>query len=208
MPERRYRPISPDVLAREITERIVDGPITRVAFDGAGEAPGVLADAVAELLRPHGKQALRVSTKDFLRAASLRFERGKRDPDARYDDWLDVGALRREVLDPAGPGGTGLALPALWDAERDRATRLDRVPLLPGAVVLVDGELLLGHGLPFDFTAHLLLSPGALTRRLPPEEHWALPAFERYDTEVAPGEFADVVVRMDDPKHPALIERT
>ncbi|AXB48584.1 uridine kinase [Amycolatopsis albispora] len=207
MPERRYRPISPDLLARELTEAILAGPISRVAIDGAGAAPGTLADAVAELLRPHGRETLRVSTKDFLRAASLRYERGKRDPDARYDDWLDIGGLRREVLDPAGPGGSGLALPALWDAERDRATRLDRVRLRPGAVVLVDGELLLGHGLPFDFTVHLLLSPGALARHLPAAEHWALPAFERYADEVAPGEFADVVVRMDDPRHPALIER-
>ncbi|UJW36137.1 uridine kinase [Saccharothrix sp. AJ9571] len=207
MPDRRYRPISPDLLAREITERIVDAPVTRVAIDGAGDAPGELADTVAESLRLHGRETLHVSTKDFLRAASLRFERGKHDPDARYDDWLDIGGLRREVLDPLGPGGSGLALPALWDAERDRATRRDRVRLPPGAVVLVDGELLLGHGLPFDFTVHLWLSPGALTRRLPAAEHWALPAFDRYDREVAPGEFADVVVRMDDPRHPALIER-
>lgn len=43
---------------------------------------------------------MRISADDFLRPASLRFERGKQDPDARYTDWLDLGALRREVLDP------------------------------------------------------------------------------------------------------------
>ena len=33
-----------------------------------------------------------------------------------------------------------------------------------------------------------------------------MPAFERYTTEVDPSAFADVVLRVDDPKRPAMVE--
>ncbi|GAA5159636.1 MULTISPECIES: uridine kinase [Amycolatopsis] len=202
----RYRPISFDRLATELAERILALPGTpwvRVAVDGALDTP-LLADALVDPLRVSGRPVLRVSTVDFLRPASLRFEKGKQDAEARYFDWLDEGALRREVLNPLSPGGSGMVLPALWDAERDRATRLDRVELPPGGVVIVDGELLLGRGLPFELAVHLSISPSALRRRLPEEEQWALPAFARYEEEVDPATVADVVVRADDPKHPAV----
>ena len=203
----RYRPISPAVLADELTERIVALTGRRriaVAVDGAAGATETteLADTLVDPLRLRGRAALRVSARDFLRPASLRFEHGRTDPDARYTDWLDLGALRREVLDPLGETGSGEVLPSLWDAERDRATRAERVPLPEGGVVLLDGELLLGAGLAFDLAVHLWLSPAALRRRVP--DAWAVPAYERYEAEVDPSSLADVVVRVDDPRHPAL----
>lgn len=97
-------------------------------------------------------------------------------------------------------------LPSLWDADADRASRAAYVRLPPGGVVLVSGALLLGGGLPFDVTVHLALSPAALRRRTAPERRRTLPAFDRYAAEVAPDSFADVVVRVDDPRHPALVE--
>jgi uridine kinase len=195
-------------LAEELTQRVLaftERPWIIVAIDGAAGATGTaaLADLLVEPLRVNGRDTLRVSTTDFLRPASLRFEHGKQDPDARYTDWLDIGALRREVLDPLADGGGGAVLPALWDAARDRATRADRITLAHRGVLLLDGDLLLGQGLNFDLTVHLWLSPSALRRRLPAEDHWAIPAYERYEHEVAPAELADVVVRVDDPNHPA-----
>lgn len=73
-------------------------------------------------------------------------------------------------------------------------------------MVLVSGALLLGGALPFDVTVHLVLSPPALDRRTDPELRWTLPAFARYADEVDPASFADVVVRADDPRRPALVE--
>jgi hypothetical protein len=70
--------------------------------------------------------------------------------------------------------------------------------------VLVDGCLLLGRGLPFDLTVHLRLSAAALARRTPAEQRWTLPAYARYEAEVDPDRVADVVVRLDDPRHPAI----
>jgi hypothetical protein len=208
----RYRPITPERLAAELTERILAlrHRWVRVAVDGPFRATdtAALADALVDPLRVHGRAPIRVSTKDYLRPASLRFEHGKRDPDARYTDWLDLGGLRREVLEPLGPEGNGKVLTALWDAGRDRATRLDRIEVPSGGVLLMDGELLLGTGLPFELAVHLWLSPAALRRRLPEDEQWAVPAYERYAEEVSPSEIADVVVRVDDPRHPAILERS
>jgi len=89
----------------------------------------------------------------------------------------------------------------------DRATRSAYVTVPERGVVLVSGPLLLGGTLPFDLTVHLWLSPSALARRTAPGRQWTLPAYERYEAEVRPAELADVVVRIDDPDHPAVVER-
>lgn len=206
----RARPITPDRLVAELATRIADrNPAgrVRVALDGPPPAgPDTLAYALVDPLRALGRPVLHVRADDFLRPASVRLEFGRTNPDAYYTGWWDEAALRREVLDPTGRGGTGRVLSTLWDAAKDRASRADYVTLPPNGVVLVSGALLLGGGLPFDLTVHLVLSPAALTRRTDPSQRWTLPAFARYSDEVDPAGFADVVVRCDDPRHPALVE--
>jgi len=203
------RPVSPDRLVTQLSDLIVDlrpSGWLRVAVDGAEPArPGELADALVEPVRLRGRPALRVSAADFLRPASVRLEHGRTDPDALYTDWLDTAGLAREVLDPLGPAGSGRVLPSLWDAAADRATRADYVSLPPGGVLLADGALLLGRGLAFDLTVHLWLSPAALARKLPADQQWTIEAFSRYESEVSPRELADIVVRVDNPAHPAVM---
>jgi hypothetical protein len=199
-------PISPQALADRVAEAVAArAGRVRVIVDGAEPTePGVLADAVAERLRVLGRAPVRVRAAHYLRPASLRFERGRADPDARYEDWLDTGALRREVLDPMAAGGS--VLPALWDPGTDRSMRADYVDVPGDGVLLLDGELLLGHGLPAELTVHLAMSPAALTRRGVPS--WLLPAFARYERAVDPLRTADIGVRFDDPKRPAMLARS
>ncbi|MER5623934.1 uridine kinase [Streptosporangium sp. NPDC002544] len=202
-------PISPSSLVEEVADRVDAEPRdswVRVALDGAPAArPGDLADELVDPLRLRGREVLRVLSADFLRPASLRFEYGRTDPDSFYTDWFDYKGLVREVLGPLAPGRSGKVLPTLWDSTIDRATRAPYVTVPPGGVLLLAGPLLLGRGLPFDLTVHLRLSPGALARRTPDEERWTLPAYARYEAEVAPARVADMVVRVDDPRHPALV---
>ena len=205
----RVRPISFDVLVEELADRLAgqdpDGRL-RVAVDGAPAAePGRLADALVDPLRVRGRPAVRVDAGDFLRPASVRLEFGRTNPDVFYEGWLDEAALRREVLDPAAPGGSGRVVTRLWDARADRATREPYADLPGNAVVVVSGSLLLGFGLPFDVTVHLSVSAAALARRTDPADRWMLPAYARYSDEVDPASFADVVVRLDDPKRPAVV---
>ncbi|MFE3451453.1 uridine kinase [Nonomuraea sp. NPDC059194] len=203
------RPISPALLVEELAERVAAHPRdawVRVLVDGAPAArPDLLADELVEPLRVRGRAVRRVSAGDFLRPASLRLEYGRTDPDAFYDDWLDEGGLRREVLGPLSPGGSGRIVSSLWNSETDRATRAPYQRMPEGGVLLLDGTLLLGRGLPAELTVHLWLSKAALVRRGDPAHSWRLPAYERYEREVAPARSADVVVKADDPRHPALL---
>lgn len=201
------RPLTPEALTTEIVaavERAGPGHV-RVLVDGAPPArPDVLADALVDPLRVRSRPVVRVSAWDFLRPASVRLERGRTDPDSFYDDWLDAGGLVREVLAPLDAGGSGRVLPRLWDVGTDRAARAARVELPAPGVVVVDGPLLLGRGLPAELTVHLALSATVLERRTPPDEAWTLPAYARYADEVDPLAVADLVVRADHPDRPAL----
>lgn len=206
----KVRPVTPQRLVDELVERIAgtapDGWL-RVGVDGAPSAePGRLADALVPPLRLLGRPVVRVDTADFLRPASIRLELGRTNPDAFYERWFDVAALSREVLAPLAPGGTGRILTTFWNPATDRATRAPYVTVPAGGVLVLSGPLLLGTGLELDLTVHCAQSPAALARRLPDGYRWTLPAYERYAEEVMPECVADVVVRVDDPRHPALVE--
>jgi hypothetical protein len=74
-------------------------------------------------------------------------------------------------------------------------------------VLLLDGTLLLGLGLPAELRMHLHLSARALERATPPEQAWTLQAYRRYAQEVDPEAVAEVVLRVDHPDRPALLTR-
>ncbi len=200
--------MTPSVLVDRLVELVAHAGTgrLRVIVDGADvTGPGSLADRLVDPLRARGRPVVRVRARDFLRPASLRLEYGRHDPDALLDDSLDLGALTREVLTPLGPGGTGLYLPALWDAELDRSARAHRVPAPDGTVLVLDGALLLGRGLPADLTVHLAVRAQTLARLTTPEDAWQLPAYARYARESSPEAVADVVVRVDDPRRPGIV---
>jgi hypothetical protein len=206
----RARPVSPVRLVEELADAVTAAAGSRrwlrVGIDGAPAAqPGRLADALVDPVRLRGHPAVRVDLADFLRPASVRLELGRTNPDAYYEQWYDLGALSREVLGPLAPGGTGRVLPTFWNPDTDRATRTSYVDVSDGGVLLLSGPLLLGAGLDLDLTVHCALSPAALARRTPEPERWTLPAFARYDEEVDPRRLADVVIRADDPRHPAVV---
>ena len=182
------------------------GGATRLLVDGhPSTRPDALADRLVAPLRAAGRPVARVRVQDFWRPASLRLEHGREDPDALLDAWIDVAGLNREVLDAVGPGGPGRYLPSLRDPATSRSTRAAYVDAEPGLVVVLDGSLSLGRGLAVDLTAHLAARAATLGRRTTPEDAWTLAAYARYDDEVRPGETTDVVVRVDDARHPALV---
>lgn len=205
----RFQPVSTAALVEHVVALVLQrdaGRRWRLAVDGPpATRPGDLADALVAPLRAHGRPVVRAGADDFLRAASLRWEHGRLDADAFYTDRLDLGALSRELLDGFGPDGNGWYVASFWDALRERATRAPHEQAAPGAILLLDGSLLLGRGLALDLTVHLSVRPETLARSMPPDERWTLPAFARYAKDVLPERSADVVVRVDDPRHPALL---
>jgi hypothetical protein len=199
-------PVTQARLVEEVAELVDARPgRVRLALDGPPPTrPLALAEQVADELRTRGRLAVVVSAGDFLRPASVRLEFGREDPDEFLDGWLDTGGLRREVLHPAGPAGSGRVLPRLWDAVADRAHRDRYVELPADGVVLLAGALLLGRGLPLDLAVHLRMTDAALARTLPDDERWTLPAYTRYAEERTPETEADLVVLADHPTRPAL----
>jgi hypothetical protein len=180
----------------------IDGPVRQDTAD--------LADAVAARLVAAAIPVARVRAWDFLRARSIRLEHGRDDPDAFYDLWYDLAALRREVLDPLGPDGAGAGrwLPRLRDPDTDRSAREPARLAAPGTVAVVDGRFLLRDDVRpgLDLTVHLLVSPAAQQRRLPPEETArVIPAWARYLRDARPAEHATVVAKFDHPDRPAVL---
>jgi hypothetical protein len=209
---RRYAAIAPELLAQRLIELLAQRhtgchPL-RVALDGPGWlelAP--LIEALRTGLPALGHPVAVVRARDFYRDASLRFERGKTDVESFYSGWLDLAALQREVLRPLAAAEGARYLPALRNEATNRATRAQPESLPASGVVLVCGELLLGAGLSFDLVIHLDVSRSARKRLVPEDRRWTLPAFDRYDVDVDPAALADVVIRYDDPRHPAISVR-
>jgi hypothetical protein len=192
----------------------------RAAGEGHGVRTGIegpvpadaeeLGDAVAEELERRAVPVARARGREFLRARSLRLERGPADPDTYLDGWFDLDALRREVLDPLGARGSLRWLPGLRDPDTDRPLRRPRLEAAPGTVAVVDAPFLARWEIAgaVDVLVHLDVSPAARGRRLPEDQRArVLPAWQRYLDEYDPAASAAFVVRYDRPSHPALLVR-
>jgi hypothetical protein len=203
-----YQPVDPAHLADAVAELLAAASVShplRVAIDGARcAAPVAFAQSVIVPLQTRGRAARVVDAETFWRDASLRFEYGHTDLASYAQCWLDVDALRREVLHPLGRRRSGRYLPALRDPDSNRSLRVPSQHADERAVIMVAGELLLGRQLPFDRTIHLAVDSAARKRRTPPDWQWTLPAHDAYDRDVQPTRVADIVVRWNDPRHPAL----
>jgi hypothetical protein len=195
--------VAPQALPELLAARLSQSPgLVRVAVDGPPCAdPDAFAASLVDPLRGRGRPVAQVRASSFWRDASLRFEMGREDVPS-YLGWLDADALRREVLDAAVQ--TGQYLPSLRDPQSNRSTRAARCRVDAELVLIVSGSLLLGRGLPFDVTIHLAMSPAARARHTAADQAWTLPAYHSYDAQAQPLQAADVVIKLDDPRHPAV----
>ncbi len=198
-----WTPVAPADLPVEVSAWLTATPgVIRVAIDGPPSTrPDEFGAALVEPLRAAGRPAVHVRADRFWRDASLRLEFGREDLES-YLTWLDADALRREVLEPAVTAAR--YLPSLRDPQTNRSTRESPRALPPEAVLIVTGAFLFDRNLPFDRTVHLAMSAAARRRRTPPDEAWTLPAHDTYEATAGPVETADLVVKLDDPRHPAL----
>lgn len=196
-------PVAPGDLADRLADWLAGADaVLRVAVDGPPCADSDdLAESLIDLLRVRGRPAVHVRARDFWHDASVRLEHGREDVES-YLGWLDSDTLRREVLLPAVDSGS--YLPTLRDPDTNRSTREPARSLEPGSVLFVSGSVLLGRGLPFDRTVHLAMSASARARRTAPDEAWTLRAYAKYDATAHPVQNADVVIKCDDPRHPAV----
>jgi len=194
----------------------------RVAIDGrTASGKTTLADELAVAIGQAGRPAIRTSVDGFHRPRAERHARGRNSAEGYYLDARDLGAIRALLLDPLGPGGTGLYRTASFDLERDCA--IEQVPLRAAtdSILIVDGTFLqrpeLNDG--WDVTVFVDTSEGVAEQRGVGRDAARLggaeaarelyanryrPAFAMYERACRPLSSADAVVENEDLARPRL----
>ncbi len=163
-----------------------------------------LADEVADELRRRGRPTIRASTRWWWRAAALRLEYGHTDPISLRRGWVDTAALRRELLDPLRPDGSGRHLRRLRDPATDRSVREPSEQAGENTVVVLDGPFLADLDLGLDAVIGLRVSAATVRRSLPPERAWWAPVLIGYLTDPRRAVAAAVEVAADHWDAPAV----
>jgi uridine kinase len=123
----------PNQVLEEIATYIVchkPEQILRVAVDGVdGVGKTTFADKLGSVVGFHNPR-------------ELRYRRGRASPEGFYFDSYDYAALRRYLLDPLGPGGSGLYRSVVFDHVTDSPVPAQTRAAPPGAALILDGLFL------------------------------------------------------------------
>lgn len=118
-------------------------PVLRVAVDGVdGAGKTTFADELSDTLRALGRDVIRASVDGFHHPRERRYRLGRSSPEGFYRDSYDHAALRRVLLDPLGPGGSGRYRTAVFDVDRDVPVQVPERQAPAGSVLIVDGLFL------------------------------------------------------------------
>jgi len=193
----------------------------RVGVDGVdGAGKTTFADELAAALEAMGRCVVRVSADDFHQVRALRYRRGRNSPEGFWLDSYDYVRLRRDVLDPLGPGGSREFRPAAHDLASDRVLEPPLRRAEPGCVLVLDGLFLHRDELAdaWDFSVFLDVPFAVTAARMadrdgshPDPEHPSMQRYVQgqrlYFDACRPWQRAAVAVDNADPHHPRLIRR-
>lgn len=115
----------------------------QVAVDGiTGVGKTTFARGLVGAVQERSRVAAQVSMDGFHNPRAVRYRQGRGSADGYYEDAYDFASMRRELLDPLGPGGDRRYRTAVIDLATDEA--IDESPLTASAddVVVVDGSFL------------------------------------------------------------------
>ena len=115
----------------------------RVGVDGVdGSGKTTFADSLAEHLRGHGRDVVRIREDDFLAPRAVRYRLGRTSPEGYLADSYDLDRLRADVLDPFGPHGHGRYRDRALDLSTDTVLDPPWRQATSGAVLVLDGMFL------------------------------------------------------------------
>jgi uridine kinase len=216
----------PDALTDRLVGAVEKFPRTfpvRVAIDGP-EAAGktTLADLLAAALSDAGRTVVRASIDGFHRPRAERYRQGELSPEGCFADSFDLDALRVELLDPLGPGGSRRYRAAVFDPEADVALSSEPALAPDDAVLVFDGAFLLRRELRsfWELSVFISVGVGELLRRArhrdtdrfgsaeEVERRYRLrylPAQRLYMENEHPLGHAHVIVENDDPARPLVV---
>jgi len=117
--------------------------VTRVGIDGVdGAGKTTFANELAKELELLGRMIIRASVDGFHNPKLIRYQRGRTSPEGFFRDSYNYAALKRLLLDPLSPHGSGRYRPTVFDVLVDKAVAADEVQACPGAILVFDGIFL------------------------------------------------------------------
>ena len=135
-----------EVLADKLVSMIAaiqrDHPL-RVGIDGVdGVGKTTLADELVGPLRNLNRRVIRASVDGFHNPASIRYRQGPLSPRGYFLDSFNYEALRTNLLEPLGPGGSGLYRTRVFDHRTDSEITAPYQKAESGDILLFDGIFL------------------------------------------------------------------
>lgn len=99
----------------------VNSATLRVAIDGVdGAGKSTFADELWVMLCGEGVRIIRASLDGFHNPKIIRYRKGRYSPEGFYHDSYDYEALKRLLLDPLAPAGSGVYTTAVFNHVMDR----------------------------------------------------------------------------------------
>lgn len=138
-----------EALAAHLAARAAGRPLRvgrplRIGVDGVDAAgKTTLADQLALALRSAGHAVLRASIDRFHNPRAVRYQRGPDSPEGYYLDSFNLQALRRDLLEPLGSGGSRVVRLACFDFQSDTPVESPPLAVDPHTILLFDGLFLL-----------------------------------------------------------------
>lgn len=194
----------------------------RVGIDGWSAAgKTTLAGELAAAIIAAGRPAVQASLDDFKTASVRRGRFPAGSAQEYYYEMYDYPAIRAELLEPLGPGGSRAFRPAIFDQQRQAELPVVRETATDDTIVLVEGAFLGRPELNDLWDFHIFVDidfDQVLERGSRRDSAWMdslAAAEERYRTRYIPGEklyleavhphdHADVIVDNRDLDRPRL----
>ncbi len=119
--------------------------ILRLAVDGVdGAGKTTFANALAAVLQERGQFVIRASVDAFHNPKARRYERGSASPEGFFRDSYDYKGLKKVLLDPLSPGGTGRYRTAIFDHNSDLPISVPELQAPSGSILVFDGIFCIG----------------------------------------------------------------
>ncbi|MFC3860519.1 uridine kinase [Deinococcus antarcticus] len=142
MPSPTLRPALLETVARRLLRQTAQ-PVLKVAVDGVdGAGKTTFADELAGVLRAHSTTVIRASIDGFHHPREVRYRLGRTSPEGFYRDSYNLEALKRELLEPLGAGGSLRFRTQVFDANTDQPVHQEQQQAQGGEILLLDGLFL------------------------------------------------------------------